>query len=217
MTTVAADFKQETRTFQDIGTALNCDDDAIVVGTDQGVITARRALSCLVKPEAGDRVLLAGSANDVFFIIAVLERPESRPIAICMPGDCSLKVSNGRLSIAAENGINLHSPKTLGIDAAAISMRAVKGRFIMDKLSYIGSRIYAYSEKIRIVSQFCDTVVERIAQRFKRSYRVVDEIDHVRSKDIDYRAGKNFSLRGQNTLIDADDLLRLEGDQIHLG
>jgi hypothetical protein len=217
MTAVVADLKQETEIFQGIGTVLNCDAGAIMVSTDHGVFTVRRALSCLVDPEEGDRVFVAGTLDDELFVLAVLERPDNKPVGISMQGDCSIKVSRGRLDLAAEKGLNLLSSKQLSLDAADISMRASQGHFAIEKLSYIGNRIFAYSEKIRIVGVFLDSVMERVAQRFKRSYRVVDEIDHVRSNEIDYRAEKNLSLRGQNALIDADELVRLEGDQIHLG
>lgn len=217
MTAVVADLKQETETFQGIGTALSCDAGAVLVSTEHGVLTAQRALSCLVEPEAGDRVLVAGTLSEELFVLAVLQRPNNNPIGISMQGNCSIKVYRGSLDVAAEKGLNLLSSRQLSLDAADISMRASRGRVAIDKLSYIGRRVFAYSEKIRIVGVILDSVMERVAQRFKRSYRVVDEIDHVRSKEIDYRAEKNLSLRGQNALIDADELVRLEGDQIHLG
>jgi hypothetical protein len=217
MTAVVTELKPEAEYFQGIGTALDCDDSTLMVRTDQGIFPAKRALSCLVEPEAGDRVLLAGMTAGDLFVIAVLERPGDKAIAIPLNGDCSLNVSRGRLNIAAEKGLNLVTSKEMSLDAADLSLRAHQSRVFIDKLSYFGSRISAYSDKIRFVGVFLDSVIERVAQRFKRSYRMVDEIDHVRSNEIDYRADKNLSLRGQNALIDADELVRLEGEQIHLG
>jgi len=217
MPSIATKLKQEHGYLQGIGTALNCNSDTIMVSTDHGVFTARQALSCLVVPEKGDRVLVAGIPEAEFFVIAVLNQPEKHPIRISIHGDCSVKVSKGSLNLAAEEGLNLLSPKELGLDAADISMRASRCSVVIDKLSYIGSRIFAQSEKIRLVGVFFDSVMERVAQRFKRSYRVVEEVDYLRSNQIEYRAEENISLRGQNALIEAEDLVRLDGDQIHLG
>ncbi|BBO73305.1 hypothetical protein DSCW_07220 [Desulfosarcina widdelii] len=217
MTATVSELKQEAEYFQGIGTALDCDDSTLMVSTDQGVFSAKRALSCLVEPEEGDRVLLAGTIDSDLFVIAVLERMGDKAIAIPLDGDCSINVSRGKLNVAAEKGLNLVTSKEMRLDATDLSLRVHQSRVFIDKLSYFGSRISAYSEKIRLVGVLLDSVVERVAQRFKRSYRVVDEIDHVRSNEIDYRADKNLSLRGQNALIDADELVRLEGEQIHLG
>jgi hypothetical protein len=210
-------LKQEHNYMQGIGTALSCDSNTILVSMDQGVFTAKRALSCLVDPEEKDRVLVAGVPGADLFVIAVLDSPETRPMTLSIQGECSVKVSDGILKITAQEGINVISPKTLAMDAADISMNASRCRLVIGTLNYIGSRLSAYSEKIMIVGAVFDSIMERVAQRFKRSYRVIEEVDYLRSDTIEYRADKNLSLRGQNALIDADDLVRIDGDQIHLG
>ena len=62
-----------------------------------------------------------------------------------------------------------------------------------------------------------DTVMERISQKVKRSYRLVEECDYLRSGEVDYRADKNMSLHGDNTMVTAKELVKVDGGQIHLG
>jgi hypothetical protein len=218
MTAVVTELKQKSdEYFQGVGTTLDCNAGHMTVDTDHGVFPARRAVSCLVEPEEGDRVLLAGTLGGDLFVIAILERPDGKGVAIAMDGDCSVKVSHGKLDFAAEKGINLLSSEELNLTAADLSLRAARGGVFIDKLNYFGSRIAAHTNKIRLIGDSLETFIGRVAQRFKRSFRIIDEVDHVRSKTIDYRADANLSLHGQNTLIDADELVRLEGEQIHLG
>jgi hypothetical protein len=210
-------LKPEQKFIQGIGTALSCDSKTILVSMDQGIFKAKQALSCLVAPEQNDRVLVAGVPDTDLFVIAVLDSSENRPVALSIKGDCSMNVSHGKLNIAAEEGITLSSPKALAMEATDLSMNASRGRLVFGALNYIGNQLSAYSEKTTIVGAVFDSIMERVAQRLKRSYRVVEEVDYLRSNTIEYRAEKNLSLRGQNALIDADDLVRIDGDQIHLG
>jgi len=67
------------------------------------------------------------------------------------------------------------------------------------------------------VGRFFDAVFERIAHKSRWSYREVEEMDQVRSGQIDYRSAKNLNLRGKHALITAEELVKIDGDQIHLG
>ena len=58
---------------------------------------------------------------------------------------------------------------------------------------------------------------ERISQRVKRLYRHVEDFEQLRADKVDYVANKTMSLRGQNTLMTAEELVKVDGEQIHLG
>ena len=60
-------------------------------------------------------------------------------------------------------------------------------------------------------------LLDRVSSRVKRSYRMVEECDHVRAEQIDYAAKKRLSLHGETALLTAQHLAKVEGDQIHLG
>jgi hypothetical protein len=51
----------------------------------------------------------------------------------------------------------------------------------------------------------------------KRSYRFVEEADQVKAQRIDYAAEKSVCLRGENALVVAEELVKVDGGQIHLG
>ena len=217
MSSVVTQLKPERKLYQGIATVSDVEADFITVGTEYGDFPARQAISCLVRPEKGDRIIVAGMLDGDLYVTDVLERPDDAPTRISLKGNCSIKVDHGKLDLAAQEGIHLLSPKELGFDGSRITMRASRFNAAIGRLTYIGSQIFAQSKKIRLVGILFDSVMDRVAQRFKSSYRTVEEVDQVRSKEIDYRADKNLRLSGQNALIDADDLVRVDGDQIHLG
>jgi hypothetical protein len=199
------------------GTVTLCCTDGIRVSTDVGELFAKRALSCLIEPVTGDRVLVAGDLHDEVFVIAVLERLDASPVTIAVDGDLTLGVPHGRLSIAAGKGIEMLTAADMTLTGSELTVRAPKGQVLLDHLTYIGSRVFAQAQAIKLVGELFDAVLDRISHKVKRSYRIVDEIDHVRSSQIDYRAEKNMSLRGKNALVTADELIKMDADQIHLG
>ena len=200
-----------------VGTVKLCHLHEIVVKTDHGLFKARRAFSCLVAPEAGDQVLVAGDQDHGLFVIAVLERQDGAALRIAVQGDLMLGVPNGRFTVAASNGVELASARDMHLQAAELTVQSPKATLLLDQLSCIGSRLFAQMDAIKLVGRFFDGVLERFSRKVKRSYRVVDEVDQVRSGQMDYRADKNMQLSSQNALINARDLVKIDGDQIHLG
>lgn len=217
MSTASTHFKPDSHIIQSVGTAMECSDNGIIVSTTEGVFCTRRAISCLVEPLAGDSVLLAGDPDKELYVIAVLQRSDPSSIRISVDGDLTVGVSKGSFSVAAAHGVNLVSAGEMTLTSSELTVNASKGNIFFDQLSYLGSRIFAEIDRVKLIGRFFDAVLERISHKVKCSYRMVEEIDHVRSNVVDYRASKNMSLRGQNTLITAKELVKIDGDQIHLG
>jgi hypothetical protein len=209
--------KQERIPFQSDGIVVECGSHGIRVEAEDEIFLARRAVSCLVEPAIGDRVLIAGDLGGDAFVIAVLERLVPASIRVSLAEGVSLGVQDGRFVVAAARGMDFVSAKDMTLTASDLTLRAPNGRVFFDHLAYIGQRVFAQAEGIRLVGRFFDAVVERISHKVKRSYKVVEEMDSVRSEQIDYRATKNLSLRGENSLVTAKELVKIDGEQIHLG
>lgn len=199
------------------GIVIGREDDGVMVDCEYGELFARRAVSCLVEPASGDRVLVAGDPGGDLFVIAVLEQGNASATRITVEGDLHLGVPNGRLSIVSAQGVDLVSAGDIALTSSELAVRSDKGHIFFDQLSYVGRKVMAQAGVFKFVGGMFDIIAERISQKVKRSYKVVEEIDQVRSNQIDYRAEKNMSLKGQNALVTADELVKIEGDQIHLG
>ena len=58
---------------------------------------------------------------------------------------------------------------------------------------------------------------ERVTQRVKRSFRFVEDADTVKAGRIDYAADTALTMRAKNTIIAAEELAKVDAEQIQLG
>lgn len=182
-----------------------------------GLIQGHIAASCLVQVSPGDRVLVSGESAEDAFVIAVLQRHADTPLPLRVEGDCHLEVSEGRLHIGASRGVQIDGGTDLKLSAAELLVHAAKTRLVSGQISVIGRALQATLEQVACVGSRVELVCQNLLQRLAHSVREVEGMDHVRSGQIDYQAKENLSLRGKNTLMTARELVKVDGDQIHLG
>jgi hypothetical protein len=180
-----------------------------------GEMVARRAASCLLAPEVGDRVLVA--VGEESFVLAVLTRDESAPSRVVFDGDTRLEVPGGRLDLAAEGGVGITTPRALSLFAQRIAARSAIGELFVDSVDLVAKSARTQVDKLSLVATTYDAVVERIAERSKRVYRFVEEIDRLRARHLDYRAEKTAQLTADNTAVTARQVAKLDGEQVHIG
>ena len=192
-------------------------DGAIAVRTASGHHEARRALSCLVVPEAGDLVLVALSPAEGAFVLAVLRRETGAGTALAVDGDLDVRLTSGRFRVAAQEGVELVSARAVSVVAAGLDVNAAEGNVVLQRLSFLGDAVRAEIDRVKLFAGRFDSVLDRLSQRVKRSYRTVEEMDQLRAERIDYTAEKTMSLHAEHTLVTADELVKLDGEQIHLG
>lgn len=208
---------QDVKLLQAVGIITDAGADDFSVCTDYGVYQARRAVSCLIEPVIDDRVLIAGDPDEDLFVIAVFERNDTAPLKIVADRDLSIGVKEGRFSITADKGVRVASATEISLVSTELSVKTVKGNVFFERMTYLGRQLVAEIEGVKLLGRLFDAVFERISHTSRWSHREVEEIDQVRSSQIDYRASKNMALRGKNALITADELVKVDGDQIHLG
>lgn len=203
--------------YQDYGNVVAGKKDQLLVRNDLGVYRARRAVSCLVEPEIGDMVLFCTAADDSAYIIAVLEREEGIAATVSFNGDLNLRLDTGSFGVDARDGITLASPRKISMISSELAVQAAAADLTFQQTSLTGSIFQASLEKIKLFAGSFDSLLDRLHQRVKRSYRFVEETDQVRAENIDHRAEKLLNLRGENAVINARELIKLDGEQIHVG
>lgn len=200
----------------DAGTVIRADGGGYEVRTDQGDWSARRATSCLVEPEPGDRVLLATVGREAF-VLAVLER-ESTSVTLATDGPLTLRAREGRITLAAQDGVELASGKDVSLSAAEeVRVRAPAGNVVLDRLSYAGSLVAAEVTKVKVLAEQLDSVAARIWQRAKRVYRSVEELDSLKAEKADWSVKSTLSVHADNAVVTANELVKVDGEQIHIG
>jgi len=183
----------------EIATIALVDERELVVRTARGERRARRAASCLVAPAAGDEVaLLTGDGRA--FVIAVLERANEGPVELAVEGDLSIK-AGGALSFVSK----------------AFNLRAVEGSVALSKLTVLATSVLAHSDSVRFAAKALESFCDHVAQTAKVWQRTVDELDQLRTRHADYRAEKEMCIRAENYIVGAKNLVKLDGEQVHLG
>lgn len=196
--------------------AASRQDGTLIVQTHRGRYEARKAVSCLIDPQVGDRVLLALAA-DTAYILAVLERHRQTALGMNFEGDVHLNVTQGRLKITAQQGIDLASASDVTTTAENININAVKGRFNIHDLFFQSGFLQAQVERVQWLGRFVDTLVDRVSLRAKRIYRTADEFEQVRTGRLDYLVKKLLSFRSRYTIMTAKEDVKVDGERIHIG
>jgi hypothetical protein len=79
---------------------------------------ARQALSCLVLPQVGDRVLVSSSAGAEAYVVHVLSRNNLHAARLAVPGAAELHIEQESVALHAEGTIALHCLRDVEIAAA---------------------------------------------------------------------------------------------------
>jgi hypothetical protein len=184
----------------DAAEVLVRDGDGLTVLQDGQALAARRAFSCLVQPEPGDVVLLGG-AGGARYVLAVLERAGPAPMRLALPDGVTVAAEGGRMNLAA----------------GTLVMEADTTQVATGTLGISATRTQARLGTVSAIAEAIETIATRIIGRFRRSYRFVEEGEHLRARDLDLRASGHLHLRADTAMVQAGVLVKLQGSQIHLG
>lgn len=176
---------------------------------------ARCAKSCLVAPEAGDRVLCALEGDSVY-VLAVLEGTTTST-RVAVPGELDIVAQGGRMSLRSPDAVNVQGGSAISMTSPKLEMRAASGSIAIDQLMFLGKRVMAEAGKVVVAARELDTLADRVVQRAKRVFRFVEDVDQTQAGTVDIRANSLLGLRGENAIVSARVMTKVDADQIHLG
>jgi len=180
------------------GTAL--EGAELTVQLEGGPRPARRAKSCLVAVAAGDRVLCSVSAEAVH-VLAVLESATLGPTRVVASGGLELQ-TDGEIALRGESLVMRAKAATVAIDQLKVLGRAVEASFV---------------EKASLVAERVESRASRMVQRAKQAFRFVTELEQARVGNYDLRAESLAAVRGENTIVSARVLAKIDGEQVKIG
>ncbi len=199
------------------GSVLALKGKTILVQSESGVVTADRAAGCLLDPKAGDKVLVSILGENEAYVLSVLKRADGSGKTITFDGDTTFCVANGELNVLASEKVNIGSAGEVSVSATTFGLTAMEGKVVADNMSFVGSLFSGNVKVVKLFAKTFDSIIERLSQRLKRSYRTVEETETVRADMIHYRAGTAFVAHGENTIITAKNNIKINGDLIQLG
>ncbi len=196
-----------TLPLQSAATVTAVDGGRITVAVHEDTWEATQAASCLVTPQPGDRVLVA-SADEVLWVLAVLRSAS---------GDVHLRAPEGRVVIAAKEGVHLVTPGEATVTAGRVRAEAREGSVVVETLLALAERIEVEADRVKGTFTTLDTVAERIHQRAERMYRVIKTLDQTRAGQVEVKATDTVRVHAQDTLLTSDNLVKIDGRSIQIG
>ena len=177
---------------------------------------ARLASSCLLLPAPGDEVLVC-RLEERAWILAVLERAQEGPAVLRNRTDLVFQSTDGCVKIEGGQGVQVETQGECKISAGRLRMSSRLLEVVNEKLSWVGNRLEGRFRSLRMVGDTIDSVVNRLFQRARFARREIEGLEQVRCAKLDYSAESTMRLHARHVMTLADDLAKIDGDQIHLG
>ncbi|UCG63875.1 MAG: DUF3540 domain-containing protein [Deltaproteobacteria bacterium] len=203
--------------FLEYGRVTGSEGRFFTVETGSAKVKTTKSVSCLVEPVRGDTVLISIAPSGTCYILGILERENVGHCSLIFDGDVEFKAKEGRLRVAAQEGIDLVSAKDTALVSPELSINSVQAEVSIQHLSFFGTFLQGQIQKIKLIGQTCDSIFERVSQRVKRCYRWVDELDQLKAGQLNYLVKKLMSLRGKYSVLTAEEDVRIDGDKILMG
>ena len=204
--------------FQEYGQVLSRSESSYTVQTDTGSYEAEAAVSCLVRPETGDLVLVAlGGDPERSFILAVLERPGEEKTVLAFKNDVEILVPEGRFEVAVRDELKLACARDLSLLSSGLNVTAEDGEVNVGSLSFWGRIFEGRIEAIKVLATTFDTVADRMFQRLKRYYRFVEGAEQVKAGRRTCLVKDSMVLRARFAQMTAEEDVHIDGKQIHIG
>lgn len=188
----------------------------VLVECDGARLPCRRAFSCLIAPEPGDRVLVSHADPERGYVLAILERFATGDAHICIDGELLLESTHG-IQIRGAQRVHLHGEGELQLHGGVLQLAANEAELIADKSSFHCGELQGRFGVLRLIGETLESVVERVVQISKASFRTIEAVDHLRAAHIDYAADESVRLHGKHALLSAERLSKIDAQQIHLG
>ncbi|WDU51972.1 DUF3540 domain-containing protein [Taylorella equigenitalis] len=150
------------------------------------IFVAFKAKSCLVDPNVGDEVVLVATNKDKFYILHVLEGPDSKQTTVNM----------SELVLNVEN-LTLNSSKGLSVNTPTYSLLTSNAKISSVTYSINSSNIYQTAKNNQ--------------SYFSNSNRVVSGIDRTLTNNFEVNASSFAKIDGNITLINGHELFKTDG------
>lgn len=192
-------------------------DDEWLVRTDGALIVAKRAAACLLEPVGGDLVLLSHGPKAEAYVLSVLERPSGTAGTLSYDGDVTLAAREGRLNLTSAEGLSLSSDKDLTVAVERLFVAAQEGEARVGMFATIGRYLQTQAEQISVVAEAWDSVINRMTQKLKVNTRYVSEAEEVQAASLRQLVDGTMTIHAKNTNLIAEEHVKVDAEQIHLG
>jgi len=178
--------------------------------------TAAISASCLLQPEAGDRVLLcrgpdiSGEDAHVWWILAVLQRGQAGAMAVLqVAGAAELRLQAPSLGLLAEQSLVMRTKE--------FELTTVRGHVQAGVMQLVASVADVVAQRLTRVAGAFHAVSKSVSEQCRVRATIVEEVDSTKAGVIRLESQQVMRLKSQQVLIDATETMRIDGEQILMG
>lgn len=190
------------------GTVVRATAEEYRVGTSWGEVACRRAAGCLLQPAPGDTVLTSVNAS-ASYILTVLERGSGT--------DPVLDLEPGAVIRSRSGDLGLQAAGILNCTARQIEAHSQNTDITSDTVSCT-SRIFTVQARVlKSIAEHIDTVAKDLSQRLGSLFRHTKEHEECQAGSKRELVDETLSIQSKNTVLTADEDVRIDGELIHMG
>jgi Protein of unknown function (DUF3540) len=158
-----------------IARVIGVDDDGAAVGVELSGMQRQAivAVSCLVRPLPGDRVLLYCDAERTY-VLNVLEREGANWGVVTLPGRGNLSLEGETVAIAARQRMSLR--------ADSIDLQAKMFAVLAERGTWIGKLYTLIADRLRSSAQVQETAADSLTVKAVDRFAIVDRVDSVQAE-----------------------------------
>lgn len=178
---------------------------------------ARRAAGCLLEPEAGDRVLVA--AGKPCYILTVLERAagDPTPARLVFPTGVHLQAGQGAVRITTPEDLALAAGGDVTVLGGRLRLQAEDGEAVFSRFRYFGKFVLGQVDRLKLAVDTADTFIRQLTEKLVWSSRQVQEMDDLEAGAIRRVAAQTLTIHAENATLLAEENVKIDAAQIHLG
>ncbi len=187
----------------------------IIIAMENGLVSSRKAFSCLVSPVKDDKVLF--TRQDSCYILAVLERSAGPDMVLDVPGNLSVRAKQGAITAQAVDKVSLSSLNGVETVAPQFTVIADNTTVASHDMTLKSERIQAVSSEVKLFAKCLNFMADQWFQQSKNETRVVEGVETHTSGSLIQNIKKALSIRSVYSTITAKKDMKIDAERIHMG
>jgi hypothetical protein len=191
------------------------EDGRLGVQVHSRLLDVQVAASCLLQPSAGDLVAFAEAGPHVW-VLHVLQRAVHAPAIVELPAGATLQTASGS---------DLHlQAATLKVNAEYVDVQANRSRLrgstseiVLETCLSVVQSFEAVWQQARLVGKQWFSVFDQHQSHAREHRRNSEQLDAVQAAVVDIRGKSLASIHSEHVAVDAKQLVKIRGGQIHMG
>ncbi len=202
------------------GLVQSCQNGLFSVRTETGLLSCRKADGCLLRPEAGDKVLVSTCEEHDCqgYVLSVICKAEStQPAELHYEGDLRIRTSRGDLTLATDRDLNLVASQRASVLSRTLTAGTETAELRAEKVSMTARLLRGSCKAVLMVAENVEHTFSQLTQRLRNSVRMVEEHEEISTGSSRLAVENNYVVHTANEFHSAEDLIKLDGEEVHLG